>query len=1153
MSTKFFTNDQANTLLNKFAGIFAHNPDIESFDALVGYLRASGYFALRPHLDRVPKIRILVGIDVDGLLARQHRKGLLHLADADKTLAEVRGALRQDIQTAPYQKDVEAGILQFVRDVASRRIEIRAHPTKRLHAKVYIFRPKGFCEHKPGAVITGSSNLTAAGLGTEDGTRNYEFNVLLHDYPDVQFATDEFEKLWAEGVEVLPQAVTGIVKESYLRDDLTPFELYIKFLIEFFGPAIEYDPNAESDLPKNIKRLAYQSDAVTDGWMKLQKHGGFFLADVVGLGKTIVAARIAKKFYYHNGFPTHRSRILVITPPAIRENWEDALDQFGLDDCAKVLNNGSLHKVRDPEKYDLVIVDEAHKFRNDTAGGYDFLQKLCKTPTKRRLPDGSFAPKRVILVSATPLNNRPEDIRNLVLLFQDGKDSSIIGNLQHFFAQRIKEYAAAKKLADPREAKRAVAGIYGAIREKVVQPLTVRRTRTDLVKDHRYKADLDGQGITFPHVEKPRPIFYRLDDELDALYDRTIRLLAGPNGEGLTYNRYRAIAYLRPELKSRYQNADLISAQLAFIMKTLLVKRIDSSFRAFTISLRNFRNANEAMRRMFERGAVYIAPNLNVSDFILEDREDELIAAIEAASETDPTIQVCKPSDFLEGFSEGIEHDAAILEDLVIAWEAVKRDPKLDEFLVRLRGELLDPAVNETGKLVVFSEARDTTEYLAKELNNRGHGPVLIVDSHTRKARMPDVRANFDANVPTLERKNDFHILLSTEVLAEGVNLHRAHVIVNYDTPWNSTRLMQRIGRVNRIGSTAKAIHIFNFYPTAQVDSDIDLKRKAFLKLQAFHSALGEDSQIYSPDEDVNSFGLFDKEIEEERDERLAFLSELRDFKDQAPDEFRRIRSLPLRARCGRQALAAAGHSMIFIRNDRRDAFYGINGQVEEMSFVEMARGFRAEPAERPVPLHDAHHNHVLTALEDFQTKQEADAVRERAVDHTLGPNEQKAIRLLAAAQSMPNVSSEERALFLAAQHAVRLARFQELPRKINALQRAVVKTPVTTAVYLDKLAEIVRSYPLLKEEAPLPRLVQHDLPFGFTPDIILSESFSASAKGDTGLPLRAITAAFMVKSATPPIAPAENAAFLGCLEGKIKFGPGWQDPLPPEDWEALR
>src|SRR6266436_6707660 len=299
MSTRFFTNDGENTLLNKFAGVFAHNPDLAQFDALVGYLRASGYFALQPHLEKVPLIRILVGIDVDALLAASHRK-----------------ELQRDIARAPYRKEVEDGIRKFVVDVAEKRVQIKAHPTKRLHAKIYIFLPPGFSEHKPGAVITGSSNLTAAGLGKEEIGSNYEFNVLLHDFDDVKFAADEFEKLWKEGTEVLPEAVLRVVHASYLRDDLTPFDLYIKFLTEYFGPAIEYDPNVESDLPKGVKSLSYQADAVNDGWLKLQKHGGFFLADVVGLGKTIVAARIAKKFYYHNGFPSHRSRILVITPPA---------------------------------------------------------------------------------------------------------------------------------------------------------------------------------------------------------------------------------------------------------------------------------------------------------------------------------------------------------------------------------------------------------------------------------------------------------------------------------------------------------------------------------------------------------------------------------------------------------------------------------------------------------------------------------------------------------------------------------------------------------------------------------------------------------------------------------------------------------------------
>jgi len=1109
MSTRFFTNAGENTLLNKFAGVFTHNPDLAQFDALVGYLRASGYFALQPHLEKVPLIRILVGIDVDALLAASHRKGLLHLGDANKTLDEVRKELQRDIARAPYRKEVEDGIRKFVVDVAEKRVQIKAHPTKRLHAKIYIFLPPGFSEHKPGAVITGSSNLTAAGLGKEEIGSNYEFNVLLHDYNDVKFAADEFDTLWKEGVDVLPEAVRRVVHDSYLRDDLTPFDLYVKFLIEYFGPAIEYDPNVESDLPKGVKSLSYQADAVNDGWLKLQKHGGFFLADVVGLGKTIVAARMAKKFYYHNGFPNHRSRILIIVSPAMKEAWRAELGRFGIDDSARVLNNGSLHKIKpsDAEKFDLIIVDEAHKFRNDTTGAYSLLQKLCKTRTRYRLPDGSFAAKRVILISATPLNNQPEDIRNLVLLFQDGKNSTVIGNLQHFFAQRIKEYDVAKRVKDERKRHAEIVRIYELIREQVVTPLTVRRTRRDLLEDKRYAADLIEHGVKFPEVEKPTPILYQLPPEMDALYDRTIALLAGPPPDALTYNRYRAIAFLSNlKLREKYERADFIAEQLASIMKTLLVKRLDSSFVAFIKSLGRFRDATNAMVEMFKRGRIYIAPNLNVSDYILEDREEELIEEIREAAQTDPTITIAEPGDFRPEFLQGLKHDADLLDEFVREWEKFRDiDPKLDEFILRLKGELLDPKRNETGKLVIFSEARDTTSYLADELTKAGFGPLLTVDSHNRKALMPEVHANFDANVPVgdpIGRQDEYKILISTEVLAEGVNLHRAHVVVNYDTPWNSTRLMQRIGRVNRIGTTAKKIYIYNFYPTAQVNSQIELENKAKLKLFAFHSALGEDSGIYSPDESPESFGLFDRAIEEERDDRLQFLSLLRDFKDAHADDFRRIKNLPLRARCGRVATTKeiAGGSLVFIRNERRDAFYQVSQEkLGEIGFVEMARAFRAEVAEKSSPLHDKHHDDVRGAVADFREKLEADAARELAVDHTLGPNEQKAIRLLAAATGMPHVSAAEKALLTAAQHAIKLAKFQDLPRKLNKLQKDATaksgKPIVSTAVYLDKLMDIVRAYPLEVEDADDVDKPEADVDLtGFEPKIILSESFTEAS-----------------------------------------------------------
>lgn len=1099
MSTRFFTNTGENTLLKKFAGIFSHNPDIERFDALIGYLRASGYFAIRPHLDAVPQIRLLVGINVDEIMEQYHQKGRLFLADAGRAMREFREGLSSDIAAARYAPEVEVGILQFAEDVVSKKIEIRAHPTKRLHAKIYLFIPKGFNEHKAGAVITGSSNLTAAGLGVEELGSNYEFNVLLHSYEDVKFASEEFEKLWSEGVHVLPKEVLAITKASHLREDLTPFDLYIKLLTEFFGPAIEYDPNSETDLPEGFMRLAYQMDAVKQGFLMLQKHHGFFLADVVGLGKTIIAVLIAKKFFYHNGFPAHLSRVLVVAPPALLDGWQRTLDKFDMQ-FVELHSSGSLHKIRQPDRFDLVIVDEAHKFRNDTADAYDELQRICKTPTRRRLKDNLLARKKVILVSATPLNNRPMDIRNLIGLFQDLKDSTLeTSNLQHFFARRQKEYDQALKNLTPEQARVEVARIYEEIRLKVVTEITIRRTRTDLMEHELYSKDLEAQEIKFPKVIPPCKLLYVLSPSTDQLYDHTLDCLS----RQLSYNRYRAIGHLVPEKKLKYQNADRISSQLARIMKVLLLKRLDSSFHAFTQSLVRFKTATWAMVSMFEKGKIFIAPALNVSEYIVEEREDELEAKILELQESDPTLEICTTEDFDPTFLPGLKKDLEILTELSSLWQKVHEDPKLDEFLHQLKTSMLSPSINHAAKLkegsprlVVFSESKETTHYLKAQLEKHGYDSVLTIDSASRKDRMPMVRANFDANVPPDQQADDYQIIISTEVLAEGVNLHRANVIVNYDTPWNSTRLMQRIGRVNRIGSTSDRVHIFNFFPTAQVDADIDLKKKAIVKLQAFHSALGEDSQIYSTDEEVDNFGLFDaEEIQEERDESLAYLMELRAFKKNNPDRFREIRNLPLRARVGRKDRHRSGATLTYIRNHRRDAFYycPAEGELEELSFVEAARIFKAVSGEKAIPLHDQHHRHVNAAIQQFKDTLQQEAAIGQVVDHQMGPNESKALRFLAVFINHPTLAAEEeKFLMRAAQTAIKRATFARLQRDLNTLEKAHKKTPLQASVLLDKTLEILHRYPLQdsadsKVEDARGGLSTAEL----APAIILSESFA--------------------------------------------------------------
>lgn len=1082
MSTKFFTNEEENTLLTKLEGVF-HHRNIYYFDALVGFFRASGYFRIRKFIGKVSKIRILVGINIDRLVFEAHEKGLEFGQDEKQTRDGFLERLREDIQDAEYRKDIEDGMIQFITDLSDKKIEIKVHPSKNIHAKVYIFREEKEHEHGYGAVITGSSNLTDAGLA-----RNFEFNVELRDNEDIKFAKDTFDKLWNEAKPISPDFISEMKKDTYLNDQFSPFEINMKFLIEYFGSNVNYDPNSVSDLPSGYQKLKYQGDAVSDGFNKMMKHNGFFLADVVGLGKTVVALQIAKKFYYANGFPNHRSKILIITPPAIEDNWEKTARDFGLSDAVTTITNGSLHKIRYPEDFDLVIVDEAHKFRTDTADMYRELQNICKT-NRKKIGPLEEAPKKVILVSATPLNNKPEDIANLIYLFQDAKDSTLeIANLRHFFSALIDRYKDLKHEQDVKFVQNEVKKIYDEIRTKVLQSIIVRRTRTDLRNSEDYLKDIHDQKIVFPAVKKPEPIYYQLDSILDELYDRTITALKDPQ-KGLKYYRYQAIAFLKSEKKQKYQSADLISRQLAVIMKTLLVKRIDSSFFAFKQSLKRFADANKAMLKMVANDRIYIAPDLKVSEYILSDREDELIELINKESESDPRIETCAANDFEDDFIQGLQHDQQILSELIPKWDQVIQDPKLDEFVHRLQTELFDTGRNQDGKLVVFSESLETTNYLREELAKRINKRVICVDSQNRRETMPMIQANFDANIPIKEQRNDFDIVISTEVLAEGVNLHRSNIIVNYDTPWNATRLMQRIGRVNRIGSTAAHIHIYNFYPTAKVDSDIELKKKALMKLQAFHSALGEDSQIYSTEEEFESFGLFDKNVEEDADEQLGYLMKLRKFKAENPEQFKNIKNMPLRARVGRKNQELKHSTISFIRNKRRDAFYLIHpeGQIEPVSFIQAANYFQATSEEKAVSLHDRHHEHIGAALHSFREEMHLEKAKYHAVDVTLGPNEKRALMFLDAMSKLDIAGKEEQALIGQAKEAIRLGKFQNLHRDLNKLQKS--SKTVKHVFVLEKLMHILNSFPLTTDFEVKP---SHEVVMETAmPEIIISESFS--------------------------------------------------------------
>lgn len=1097
-NSHIFTNQNGNTLMKEFEGVLQHNPQIRNLDAVVGFLRASGYFSLRPFLDSINKVRVLIGIDVDKYIAEAARQGKLFFGAEDDVKQDYLRQIRKDIESSYYRKEIEDGMFQMVQDLLDGKLELRAHPSKKIHAKIYVLYPDDFNQYTQGMAITGSSNLSGNGLGiTEE--RQYEFNVKMTQHEDVQFAKDEFEQLWeeAKGCEITADDLKTSIDRTYLKGEVSPYDLYIKMLMEYFSDRIlETDNDDPLDMPEGYSKYDYQMDAVIEGFQKLVRYDGFFLADVVGLGKTVIATMIAKKFLIENG--RDHTKILVVYPPAVEQNWKTTFKDFGIDKYAKFISNGSLSKVLDEDnynywnadEYDLVLVDEAHKFRSHTTSAFEQLQEICKMP---RIETGNISgyKKKVMLISATPMNNTPADLYNEILLFQDPRHCTIdgVGNLTAFFAPLIVEF---RKLRNNPEADiRDFKKLAEKVRDRVIKPLTVRRTRTDIEHVPRYNKDVNG----FPKVERPIESRYELNEHLANLFERAMQTL----DKELTYARYQAIAYLKQDASNGlYDNAELISRSLAGIRKNGLVKRLESSFYAFQVSINNFRQANQNMLDMFANNKVFIAPDLDINTMLATMTEEEIEERLNEKAKNNPKNAVFKADDFRPDFIEMLQTDQIILEQMCNEWQDISDDDdsKFAKFKELLKHELFKIENNPEQKLVVFSESVDTVNYLQRRINRPD---VLVISSDNRGQQFKTIRENFDANYKT--KLNDYNIILTTDVLAEGVNLHRSNVIVNYDTPWNSTRLMQRIGRVNRIGSVSKHIYNYVFYPSREGNREINLNQIAVSKIQTFHSTFGEDNQIYSQNEilDRSLSKLFDEALKEQKkdfNQEIPYYEELRSLYQTNRREYNRIAKLSLRSRTGRKPRMVDGvtlscDTLVFLKTNFRKVFFIVSENAEEISVLDALRYFKALPDEQPVERIKEHHQHVEKALVKFRAIRDTEIQQEetaREAQGNMGAQVSTAISLLT--NFMREIDDNDLYLKVAqlktlAERGVITYIAKRLQRMQKDLRRVSGKTRMTHDEALAEIIEMAKKYaPYYMAEEALLNEKETDA------EIILSESF---------------------------------------------------------------
>ena len=1098
MSSKFFNNEEGNTLFEKLQGIAKGMKNFDRFLAVAGYFRSSGYFKLRKELGDVKEIKILVGINIDNIF-RRHNKAMAFFADDKKAKEIYEKDFIQDIVDAHYSKEVEDGILRMLKDLKEGRLEMRIHATKKLHAKFYLCLPKNHNENTDGWVIMGSSNLSDSGLGITEAPR-YELNVAMKDYDDVKYCADEFDKLWEESVKLSPEDIEKYKSETYLGYQPTPYELYIKVLIDYFGPQVEDE--FDMQLPEGVLDLKYQRDAVIQGYQMMMEHNGFFLADVVGLGKTMIATMIAKRFIEANGSHTN---VLVVYPPSVEKNWKETFKLFGIYKKAQFITNGSLSKInegkdqyKEKEEFDLIIVDEAHGFRKDETDKYGELERICKASRNEGMVTGTS--KKVMLLSATPLNNTPEDLRNLLLLFQNGRECTIDGipNIMDFFSQKIEKYKELMRARNnkERDVTAEVEEIYKDIREKVIDKVTVRRTRNNIINDEDYREDLKKQGIVFPKIEPPHELKYTMNEETSQRFYNTLATLTrdeNSENDHLFYARYRAIEFLKPERKKgkNYKNAEHTAQMLAEIYRVHMVKRLESSFHAFKLSLATLLRITTDMIKMFSEDKVIIAADINVKELQAKGMElDEIIeyAAKKGHDEDEITF---KAEDFDPKFLEMLNNDKTVLERLNANWEQEKSDPKFDVFREYMNTEFFRTDMNKEGKLVVFSESVDTLNYLNKRLTEEmGKKDVLMVSAANRDKKEKTIQENFDANHG--EKRNDYNILLTSDVLAEGINLHRSNVIINYDSPWNATKLIQRIGRVNRIGSTAGTIYNYLFYPSQQGDNQIQLYKNALIKLQGFHSAFGEDAQIYSKEEIVKQFKLYDNTIRDNTDKKIKLLREVRDLYNHDQELYHKIKRLPMKSRIMRSIGKHSGKTVVFVKSDVKTEFYlADDSHVKPIDFLDAIGYLKANNDEKPAPFSDEtrHYEHVNKALNAYRTEY-TKAADTDSINNLANNKDRQSQRATKFLRDLHRISKDtllkkgcEQLLSL-----IDRGVYQQLPKKVVAIASKYKNN--RQGIINDEYEIQARITDLLREFSSQPKSAENTNRGLSDPTIIISETF---------------------------------------------------------------
>ena len=838
----------------------------------IGYFFLSGFKEIYPYLKDVSEIRLIMGntttketLDqlIEGYKSLERIKEkieedrFINKTQNEERIKDVIKNIQEDIELMDQEDDDYELLYSLSKIIKENKLKVRVYTKGRLHSKTYIFDYKKDKGYEKGIAIVGSSNLTLSGI-----TDNTELNVVVHGNDNHEQLSNWFDELWNESKD-FDEYLINILENSWaLNESITPYDIYIKTIYTLSGSEKRLQPIIDYPF-----LTSFQKDALKQAINIIEKFGGVFVADVVGLGKTYIGAALLD-YYYR----VKSERSFIICPASLIEMWESVVEEFDLN--SHVLSMGMLSQkdfsLFEEKKYkdrNVVLIDESHEFRNTNTIRYRNLSPFLQD-------------KKVIFLTATPRCNTPWDIYNQIKLFHPEdviyEFSINPPNMREFF-KKVEE--GNLKLKD------------------FLRNILIRRTRNFILK---WYGKVDENRRKFVEIVDKRQYFpqriletnnYSIEKTYNGLYDEIRKKI-----KELTLARYNLYEYVLPELRniSPYDELKQAGQSLKGIMRVILFKRFESSVEAFRKTIGNLIELNWLMLESIKEGFIPAGEEAQKYMYLYKSKEEEdFFEKLEELSEKYDT------ADFdIDKLMNDIKIDMKILDDInkIISKIDVKKDDKFQTLKNLIESKLR----NE--KILIFTEYSDTADYLYENLKYLGR--VEKVDS--KRKDWLNVIKRFAPRSNNYQLKNgeeEIQILISTDILSQGLNLQDAYIVINYDLHWNPVRLIQRIGRIDRIGAINDKVYCFNFLPEKEIEKHLGLKERLSRRIQEIHDTIGEDTKILDETERLNEEAMYaiysgdEKILDKEDEEESLTIEELKniinDLEKNNPQYLEKIKELP--------------------------------------------------------------------------------------------------------------------------------------------------------------------------------------------------------------------------------------------------------------------